>query len=101
MFDFLFKKKTRKAYPVFIKSADGMNAYLVFVPDLKIYTESYESFADAMFMARDAIELYYKCGDIEIPEPSNYERAIELAKEDADEDFDYSDGVLTYVDVLV
>ncbi|MFR5703497.1 MAG: hypothetical protein ACLUD0_17630 [Eubacterium ramulus] len=34
-----------------------------------------------------------------MPEPSNATEAINKAKEEADEDFDYSDGVLTLVDV--
>lgn len=91
--------KRRKAYPVLIKQ-DG-NDYLVYVPDLEIYTEG-ESFENAIEMARDAISL--TCVSMEdhgetLPERSNAEEAIKRAKEDADEIFDYSDGVLTFVDV--
>lgn len=87
------------AYPVFIKQAGG--AFLVFIPDMDIYTEG-DSLADAIEMARDAIGL--KGVDMEddkcnIPTPSDMEGAVEKAKADADEDFDYSDGIVTYVDV--
>ena len=44
----------RKAYPVLIKECG--NDFLVFVPDLEIYTEG-DSFPDAIVMARDAIGL--------------------------------------------
>lgn len=87
------------AYPVFIKQDN--NYFLVFVPDLEIFTEG-SDFCDAIEMARDAIGL--KCtGSIEkenyAPPASTYDEAIIKAKEAADEIFDYSDGVLTYVDV--
>lgn len=86
------------AYPVFVASHDA--AFLVYVPDLELYTEG-ESVLDAIEMARDAIGL--KGIDLEddgkaIPTPSNYEAATAKAKEDA-EDFDYTKGFLTMVDV--
>ena len=89
----------KRAFPVMIKEDAGN--YLVFVPDLAIYTEG-DSLVDAIEMARDAIGL--KGVDIEdsgqtIPEGSTRERALELARADADEDFDYSDGIMTFVDV--
>ena len=68
---------------------------------MKIYTEG-TSIADAIEMARDAIGLKgidLEDENIELPKPSDADKAIELAKEDADEDFDYSTGLLTYVDV--
>ena len=34
-----------------------------------------------------------------LPEPSNATQVLQKAKEEADEEFDYSDGVLTLVDV--
>ena len=61
----------KEAYPVLIKQCG--KDYLVYVPDLELYTEG-KSMADAM-------------------------ETINKAKEEADEDFDYSDGVLTLVDV--
>ena len=89
----------KTAYPTFIRESNG--DYLVFVPDLEIYTEG-TSIADAIEMARDAIGL--KGIDMEdsgqkLPEPSNTERALEIAKKDADDVFDYSTGVLSFVDV--
>ena len=89
----------RKAYPVLIKEC--ANDFLVFVPDLEIYTEG-DSFPDAIVMARDAIGLKLmdlEDDSIDIPEPSTTKEALDKARKDADEDFDYSDGVLTFVDV--
>ena len=89
----------KEAYPVLIKQCG--KDYLVYVPDLELYTEG-KSMADAMEMARDAIGLkgvdYIKDATT-LPAPSNATEAIRKAKEEADEDFDYSDGVLTLVDV--
>jgi len=89
----------KKVYPVFIKKND--NDFLVFVPDMEIYTEGRDEF-DAIVMARDAIGLKgieLEDGNKDIPEASSYSDAIALAKQDADEDFDFSDGLLTFVDV--
>ena len=89
----------RIAYPVFIKKDSGV--YLVYVPDMEIYTEG-ESFEDAIEMARDAIGLKgidYEDDGKTLPERSAPGDAIKKAKQDADEAFDYSDGILTFVDV--
>lgn len=88
----------KQVYPVFI--AEYKKDFLVYVPDLEIYTEG-KSMVDAIEMARDAIGL--KGIDFEddgksIPLPSTREIAINKAKEDADI-FDYSTGILTLVDV--
>lgn len=88
----------KEVYPVFI--AEYKKDYLVFVPDFEIYTEG-KSLANAIEMARDAIGL--KGIDLEddrkeIPTPSTHKEAIKIAKEDT-EIFDYSQGILTLVDV--
>lgn len=88
----------KRAYPTFIAS-NGAD-YLVYVPDLDLYTEG-TSLPDAIEMARDAIGL--KGIDFEddkkmIPEASDYSQAIAKAREDT-EDFDYTKGTLTLVDV--
>ena len=71
--------------------------WIVYIPDLEIYTEG-EDIPDAFAMAKDAIAL--KLVDaIEYPEASGPKEALKKAREDADETFDYSDGLLTYVDV--
>ena len=85
-------------YPVFI--AEHKNDYLVYVPDMDIYTEG-KNLADAIEMARDAIGL--KGIDLEddkkeLPTPSSHDEVMKKAKEDADV-FDYSKGILTLVDV--
>ena len=85
----------KAAYPTFI-AQDGKD-YLVYVPDLEIYTEG-ASFTDAIDMARDAIGLKGMDGN-QLPVPSSYEGALEKAKADADEDFDFTKGTLTFVDV--
>lgn len=91
-------KQMKQAYPTLIAQAG--NDFLVYVPDMDIYTEG-KSFVDAIDMARDAIAL--KCVDMsndkkELPKPSGQEEAIRKAKADT-EIFDYSQGTLTYVDV--
>ena len=94
-------KKRRVVYPVFIKQA--ASDYLVYVPDLELYTEGGDM-ADAIAMARDAIGLKlleYTDEKEEYPVASDQENALRKAKEDADDLFDYSDGILTFVDVDV
>lgn len=89
----------KRVYPVFIKKCG--NDYLVYVPDMEIYTEGKDEF-DAIVMARDAIGLKgieFEDQKIDLPTASTYEEAITMAKQDADKDFDYSDGTVTYVDV--
>lgn len=88
----------KRAFPTFI--AECGKDFLVYVPDMDLYTEGC-SLTDAIEMARDAIGL--KGIDFEddgkaIPETSSYETAIAKAKEDT-EDFDYTKGMLTMVDV--
>lgn len=89
----------KSVFPTFI--AQHGNDYLVYVPDMDIYTEGV-SFVDAIEMARDAIALKgisLEDDGIALPTPSDSAAAKAKAKEDADEDFDYSTGVLTYIDV--
>lgn len=91
--------REKVAYPVFIKQAG--DDYLVYIPDLELYTEG-SDFPDAIAMARDAIGLKWadvSDDDVGFPEASTPEEALRKAQEDADEDFDYSDGILTFVDV--
>ncbi len=85
-------------YPIFI--AEHQNVFLVYVPDLDIYTEG-NSFLDAMEMARDAIGLKgidYEDDGKALPIASNYEEALQKAKNNTDI-FDYTKGILTMVDV--
>lgn len=89
----------KSVFPTLI--AQHGNDYLVYVPDMDIYTEGV-SFVDAIEMARDAIALKgisLEDDGIALPTPSDSTAAIAKAKADADEDFDYSTGVLTYIDV--
>ena len=89
----------RVVYPTLIEKSEDM--YLVFVPDLMIYTEG-KDLGNAIEMARDAISL--KCLNLEdnkisIHEPSSYSKAIEIAKEvHQGESFNYTDGIVTVVD---
>lgn len=89
----------KAAYPVLMKKCN--NDFLVYVPDLEIYTEG-KNITDAIEMARDAIGLKgiaLENGNQIIPEPSDYGKAIEKARKEADDIFDYSDGITTIVDV--
>lgn len=91
--------KRRVVYPVFIKQA--ASDYLVYIPDLELYTEG-SDLAEAIVMARDAIGLKLlelKEDEAGYPKTSSPSEALQKAKEDADDEFDYSDGLLTYVDV--
>lgn len=88
----------KQVYPTFI-IREGKD-FLVYVPDLAIYTEG-KDFADAIEMARDAIGITgitYEDNGGEIPVPSTGEAATNVAKSNTDI-FDYSKGILTYVDV--
>ena len=88
----------KQVYPVFI--AEYKKDYLVYVPDMDIYTEG-KTMADAIEMARDAIGLKgidFEDDEKKIPIPSSREDAISKAKKNRDI-FDYSTGILTLVDV--
>lgn len=88
----------KQVYPAFIAEYEG--AFLVYIPDMDIYTEG-NSFADAIAMARDAIGLKgidFEDDGKELPFPSTQKEAVVKAKEDT-EIFDYSMGILTFVDV--
>ncbi len=89
----------KEAYPIFIKKVE--KDFLVYVPDWEIYTEG-SSFVDAIEMARDAIGIngiVKEDEKIEFPKTSTVEEAVIKAKKDADEDIDYSTGIVTLVDV--
>lgn len=64
-----------KAFPVTVYILFSEHPFLVYVPDLEIFTEG-NSFADAIEMARDAIGLTgisMEDNDEELPVPSNQE----------------------------
>lgn len=88
----------KEAYPVFI--VEYKEDFLVYVPDMEIYTEG-KNMADAIEMARDAIGLKGISFEDEgkgLPIPSSVDGAVGKAKADT-EVFDYSTGILTFVDV--
>ena len=88
----------KQAYPVFI--AEYKEDFLVYVLDMDIYTEG-KNVADAIEMARDAIGLTgisMEDNKEELPVPSDQVAAIEKAKQDT-KDIDFTQGILTYVDV--
>lgn len=92
----------KQVYPTFILNTnDGTeHSFLVCVPDMEIFTEG-DTFADAIEMARDAIGLAgisMEDNKEELPVPSEQNVAIEKVKKDT-EDIDFSQGILTYVDV--
>ena len=87
-----------KVYPVFFKKTD--TSYLVYIPDFNQFTEG-GSFAEAFSMARDAMGTYSLAVSREqLPAPSSYESELAITKENADdEDFSFSDGVFSFVDI--
>ncbi len=92
----------KQVYPTFILNTNdnSEHPFLVCVPDLEIFTEG-DSFADAIEMARDAIGLAgisMEDNGEELPIPSKQEVALEKVKQDT-EIVDFSEGILTYVDV--
>ncbi len=92
----------KQVYPTFILNTneDSEHPFLVCVPDMEIFTEG-DTFADAIEMARDAIGLTgisMEDNKEELPTPSDQTTAIAKVKQDT-EDVDFSQGVLTYVDV--
>ncbi len=92
----------KQVYPTFIVNTnDGSeHPFLVCVPDMEIFTEG-DTFADAIEMARDAIGvagISMEDNKEELPAPSDQLAAIEKVKQDT-EVIDFSEGILTYVDV--
>lgn len=92
----------KQVYPTLILNTNdnSEHPFLVCVPDLDIFTEG-DSFADAIEMARDAIGLTgisMEDNGEELPVPSNQEVVLQKAKQDT-EIVDFSEGILTYVDV--
>ena len=92
----------KQVYPTFIVNTDdgSEHPFLVYVPDMEIFTEG-DTMADAIEMARDAIGLTgisMEDNKEELPIPSDREVAMEKARRDT-EDIDFSQGILTYVDV--
>ena len=92
----------KQVYPAFILNTnDGSeHPFLVCVPDLEIFTEG-DTFADAIEMARDAIGLAgisMEDHNEGLPVPSDQSSAVEKVKQDT-EVIDFSNGILTYVDV--
>ena len=87
------------AYPVFIKK-DG-DYDLVYIPDFDGMTEGF-GFCDAIEMARDYIGLsgtaYYDEGK-DYPIPSDEAKARETVKNRGEDEFVFSDGTLTFVDI--
>lgn len=88
------------AYPIYMAKSGA--DFLVYIPDMDIFTEG-KTPADAICMARDAIGITgidMENEKEEIPKPTSYEEARNKTIEKADgEDFLYSAGICTLVDV--
>ncbi len=90
--------KNRVIYPTLVKQYDDV--YLAYIPDLDVITEGRDEF-DAISMARDAISLSVMSlqdDNQPVPSPSSAQAAIAHAEKRADEETDFTDGMLTYVD---
>lgn len=85
----------RGVYPVFIKHDHDM--YLAYIPDIDAMTQGKDLY-EAVEMARDLLGTHSL--NHELPEPSDTDQAMKTVKEKADEeDFAFSDGFLTLVDI--
>jgi predicted RNase H-like HicB family nuclease len=92
----------KQVYPTFIFNTNdnSEHPFLVCVPDMDILTEG-NDMADAIEMARDAIGvtgISMEDNKEELPIPSEQNAAFEKAKQYSD-DIDFTQGILTYVDV--
>ena len=92
----------KQVYPTFIVDTKDASehSFLVCVPDMEIFTEG-DTFADAIEMARDAIGatgISMEDDRTELPDPSTQTEVTEKVKQYT-EDVDFSEGILTYVDV--
>jgi len=88
-------------YPIIIKKDPEDGVYLVAVPDMHEYTQG-RDFYDAIAMGRDIIGLSaldHEDRKADYPKPSSADEAFDIVEDDPDMDFDFSDGVLTYVDI--
>ena len=86
-------------YPALIKQNKG--SYLVYIPDLDTYTEGTD-YLNAVRMAKDAVRTKLAAlseNGSDLPKPSDREQIIEKVKLEADENIDFSDGELIYVEV--
>lgn len=93
----------KQVYPSFIVNINdaSQHPFLVCVPDMDILTEG-DSFADAIEMARDAIGIAgisIEDNKEELPVPSDQKTAMEKIKQYNMDGIDFSNGILTYVDV--
>jgi len=82
-------------YPIFIKKYK--KDYCVFIPDLQGYTDE-KTIEKAIESAKEYIRNIKELRGYLVP-ASNIEEAINKAKKDADDLFDYSDGLLVYVKI--
>lgn len=98
--------EVKSAYPVFIKKDtedETGHDYLAYAPDWDAATEG-DSIANAIEMARDLIGTMWSLHleeDKAVPHPSSPEMATQITQEKVDDVFEYSSGILTYVDVDV
>ncbi|MBQ6315232.1 MAG: type II toxin-antitoxin system HicB family antitoxin [Mogibacterium sp.] len=89
----------KAVYPVLIKQYG--KDHVSYVPDLEINTEG-KTLYDAIEMTRDAIGAWCTGeseSDENVPLPSTGEDAVRKARANADGELDFSDGILTYVDI--
>lgn len=93
----------KRAYPTFIvfDSDDTTgHSYLVYVPDMNLYTEG-DSYENAIEMARDIISLQgiaYEDDKRELPTASSYDEARFIAENNTDTIY-FTKGILTLIDV--
>ena len=86
-------------YPALIKQNKG--SYLVYIPDLDTYTEG-SDYLNAVRMAKDAVRTKLAAlseNGSDLPKPSEHKQMMEKVRVEADDDIDFSDGELIYVEL--
>ena len=85
----------KNVYPVFITKDAG--DYLVYAPDIDSYTSGKDMY-EAIYMARDLFGTISLDGRA-MPEPSDYESAVAIAREKADDEIKWSEAPLSLIDI--
>lgn len=70
---------------------------MVYAPDIDSYTSGKDMY-EAIYMARDLFGTISLDGRI-MPDPSNYDQAVTIAREKADDEIKWSEAPLSLIDI--
>lgn len=70
---------------------------MVYAPDIDSYTSGKDMY-EAIYMARDLFGTISLDGRI-MPDPSNYDQAVAIAREKADDEIKWSEAPLSLIDI--